>query len=166
MGKILRKIIAVFLLIGVMVSLMACKKNKILDVKVGTYVGDNGAKIEILPNHRMLITGYDFDAIQADLGEWLIEKAALSDAEASDFRNSLNFNERMVGKELPFELYTDMYEDTGSMSIWLFKILDSEQMTTYFTLVYYPASDEIVMDTSIMTMGQVNTTSEVFTFRK
>ena len=77
MGKILRKIIAVLLLIGVMVSLMACKKNKILDVKVGTYVGDNGAKIEILPNHRMLITGYDFDAIQADLGEWLIEKAAL-----------------------------------------------------------------------------------------
>ena len=166
MSKICRKIIAVSCLIGVMISLTACKKDKVLDVKTGTYVGDNGAQIEILPDHKIVITGYDFEALESDLGEWLIEKAELTEEDAADLKNSLAFNERMSGKEMSFELYTDMYEDTGSMSIWLFKMLDSEKMTVYFTLVYYPASDEIVMDSSIMTMGQVNTTSEVFTLRK
>lgn len=166
MGNIRKRIIVMTLLLGMIISLTSCKKNKVLDVEVGMYTNKNGATIEILEDHKIVITGYDFEPLQNDLEDWLITKADLSEEEASDLRKTMNFNENLLDKELSFELYTEMYEDTGSLSIWLFKLLENDRMTTYFSLMYYPANKEIVLDSALMTLGQVTTTSEVFCLRE
>lgn len=166
MSKILSKLTIVSLALIMMLSMTACKKDKELDIEVGTYICNDGAQIEILPDHKMIISNYDFDSLQSALCDWLIDMADLSEEDSSDFRNSMNFNEKLVEQELSFELHSDMYEETGSMSIWLFKLLENEELTIYFTFVYYPASGEIVLDSSLMTMGQVTVASEVFSLRK